>query len=37
MSPRTVESHKYNIMGKLQVSSMVDLVKIAIKKTLIKV
>ncbi|HNR12037.1 MAG TPA: response regulator transcription factor [Thermodesulfobacteriota bacterium] len=37
ISPRTVESHKYNIMGKLQVSSMVDLVKIAIKKTLIKV
>ena len=32
ISPRTVESHKYNIMGKLQVSSMVDLVKIAIKK-----
>lgn len=37
ISPRTVESHKYNIMGKLQVNSMVDLVKIAIKKTLIKV
>lgn len=37
ISPRTVESHKYNIMGKLQVNSVVDLVKIAIKKTLIKV
>jgi RNA polymerase sigma factor (sigma-70 family) len=37
ISPRTIESHKYNIMGKLQVNSMVDLVKIAIKKTLIKV
>lgn len=37
ISPKTVESHKYNIMQKLKVSSVVDLTKIAIRKNLIKV
>jgi DNA-binding NarL/FixJ family response regulator len=37
ISPKTVESHKYNIMGKLQATSVVDLTKIAIRKNLIKV
>jgi len=37
ISPKTVESHKYNIMKKLQVSTTVDLVKIAIRKKLIKI
>ena len=37
ISPKTVECHKYNIMQKLQAESMVDLIKIAIKKSLIKV
>jgi DNA-binding NarL/FixJ family response regulator len=37
ISPKTVESHKYNIMGKLQATSIVDLTKIAIRKNLIKV
>ena len=35
-SPKTVESHKYNIMEKLQAESIVDLTKIAIRKNLIK-
>ncbi|MBW2005366.1 MAG: response regulator transcription factor [Deltaproteobacteria bacterium] len=37
ISPKTVESHKYNIMEKLQASSVVDLTKIAIRKNLIEV
>ncbi len=37
ISPKTVESHKYNIMEKLQATSIVDLTKIAIRKNLIKV
>jgi DNA-binding NarL/FixJ family response regulator len=37
ISPKTVESHKYNIMEKLQATSVVDLTKIAIRKNLIKV
>ena len=36
ISPKTVESHKYNIMEKLQIASVVDLTKIAIRKNLIK-
>ena len=36
VSPKTVESHKYNIMGKLQAASVVELTKIAIRKNLIK-
>jgi DNA-binding NarL/FixJ family response regulator len=36
ISPKTVESHKYNIMEKLQAESIVDLTKIAIRKNLIK-
>jgi DNA-binding NarL/FixJ family response regulator len=35
ISPRTVETHKYSIMQKLDVSSLADLTKIAIKKKLI--
>ncbi|MBN2420376.1 MAG: response regulator transcription factor [Deltaproteobacteria bacterium] len=37
ISPKTVESHKYNIMEKLQVKSIVELTKIAIKRSLIDV
>jgi len=37
ISPKTVESHKYNIMKKLQATSVVDLTKIAIRKNLIAV
>ena len=37
ISPKTVESHKYNIMEKLQAASVVDLTKIAIRKNLINV
>jgi DNA-binding NarL/FixJ family response regulator len=37
ISPKTVESHKYNIMEKLNVHTIADLTKIAIKKNLIKV
>ncbi|MBU0987787.1 MAG: response regulator transcription factor [Proteobacteria bacterium] len=37
ISPKTVESHKYNIMEKLNVHTMADLTKIAIKKKLIEV
>jgi DNA-binding NarL/FixJ family response regulator len=36
ISPKTVETHKYNIMEKLQVKSIADLTKIAIQKNLIK-
>ena len=35
ISPKTVESHKYNIMDKLQVESIVDMTKLAIRKKLI--
>lgn len=37
ISPKTVESQKYNIMEKLQATSVVDLTKIAIRKNLIEV
>jgi DNA-binding NarL/FixJ family response regulator len=37
ISPKTVESHKYNIMGKLGVSSMASLTKLAIQKGLINI
>jgi DNA-binding NarL/FixJ family response regulator len=37
ISPKTVESHKYNIMEKLQAASIVELTKIAIRKKLIEV
>ncbi len=36
ISTKTVESHKYNIMKKLETRSMVDLIRIAIRKSLIK-
>jgi RNA polymerase sigma factor (sigma-70 family) len=36
ISPKTVESHKYNIMEKLEVSSVAQLTKIAVKKDLIE-
>ena len=36
ISPKTVESHKYNIMEKLNVTSITDLTKIALRKNLIK-
>ncbi|MHC1729963.1 MAG: response regulator [Syntrophobacteraceae bacterium] len=35
LSRKTVESHKYNLMAKLEVHSIADLTKIAIKKKLI--
>lgn len=37
ISPSTVESHKHNIMGKLEAESVVDLTKEAIRKNLIKI
>ena len=37
ISPKTVESHKYHIMKKLEAASVVDLTKMAIRKNLIKV
>ena len=37
ISPRTVESHKYNIMQKLDAENVTDLTKLAIKKKLIKI
>jgi DNA-binding NarL/FixJ family response regulator len=37
ISPKTVESHKYNIMEKLRAKSIIELIKIAIKKNLIEV
>jgi len=37
ISPKTVETHKYNIMEKLEVSSVAQLTKIAIKKDLIEI
>jgi DNA-binding NarL/FixJ family response regulator len=36
ISPKTVETHKYNIMEKLGARSLADLTKLAIKKGLIK-
>ncbi len=36
ISRKTVESHKYNVMEKLKVSSVVDLTMVAIRKKLIK-
>lgn len=35
LSPKTVESHKYSLMAKLNVHNIADLTKIAIKKKLI--
>ncbi|NLD36961.1 MAG: response regulator transcription factor [Desulfatiglans sp.] len=35
ISPKTVESHKYNVMEKLRANSLTELTKIAIKKNLI--
>ncbi len=35
ISHKTVESHKYNIMAKLKLRSMADLVKLAIRKKLV--
>ena len=37
ISRKTVESHKYNIMEKLNVSSVAELTKLAIRKKLINV
>ena len=37
ISPKTVESHKYNIMDKLNVKSLADFTKIAVRKQLIKI
>lgn len=37
ISPKTVESHKYHIMEKLQTNSMIELTKIAIRKNLINI
>ena len=36
ISPKTVETHKYNIMEKLGVDSVADLTKIALKKKIIE-
>ena len=36
ISPKTVESHKYNIMQKLQVASATDLTRMAIRENLIE-
>jgi DNA-binding NarL/FixJ family response regulator len=36
ISPKTVETHKYNIMEKLRVNSIADLTKIALRKKLIE-
>lgn len=37
ISPKTVESHKYNIMAKLNADTITDLTKIAIRKKLIQI
>ena len=37
ISPKTVGSHKYNIMAKLGTNNMSDLFKIAIRKSLIQI
>jgi DNA-binding NarL/FixJ family response regulator len=36
ISPKTVETHKYNIMEKLGIESIAGLTKLAIRKSLIK-
>lgn len=36
LSPKTIESHKYHIMQKLEINTIADMTKIAIKKGLIK-
>jgi DNA-binding NarL/FixJ family response regulator len=36
ISPKTVESHKYNIMEKLETGSVVELTRLAIRKNLIR-
>ena len=36
ISPKTVESHKYNIMEKVNATSLADLTKLALRKRLIK-
>jgi DNA-binding CsgD family transcriptional regulator len=36
ISPRTVESHKNNIMEKLQLKTTVDMVKYAIRNSIIE-
>jgi len=35
ISPKTVESHKYNVMAKLDIQSMTELIKMAIRKKII--
>ena len=35
ISPKTVESHKYNIMAKLDINTITDLIKIAFRKKII--
>ncbi len=35
ISPKTVESHKYNIMAKLDIESIADLIRLAIRKKII--
>jgi DNA-binding NarL/FixJ family response regulator len=37
ISPKTVESHKYNIMQKLNVTSVTQLTKLAVKMGLIEI
>ena len=37
VSPKTIETHKYNIMEKLQAETVTDLTKLAIRKGVIKV
>ena len=37
ISPKTVETHKYNIMEKLNISSLAQFTKIAVKKGLINI
>lgn len=37
ISPRTVESHKVNILSKLQLNSIIDIVKYAIKNNLVEI
>lgn len=36
LSPKTIESHKYHIMQKLEINTIADMTKIAIKKGIIK-
>lgn len=35
ISPKTVETHKYSIFNKLEINSMTDLIKIAIRKKIV--